>query len=62
MAFRLSIHSLENVVRLLVPFYGVACPIAVYSDDERGTMIARSTLGGIDGWTPPHQSLTLVIG
>jgi hypothetical protein len=58
----LTIHTLERAVRMLIPFYGPDCSIAVYDDGERESLIARSTLGAIEGWTPPHQSLLLRIG
>src|ERR1700687_4157402 len=58
----LTIHTLERLVRMLIPFYGPNCSIAIYEDEERESLIARSTLGAIEGWTPPHQPLVLLIG
>ena len=62
LALHLTISSLERVVRSLLPFYGANCPIAIYDDAEPESLIARATLGAIDGWEPPHESLLLVIG
>ena len=62
LAIHLTIHTLERVVRGLLPFYGVNCPIAIYDNTESESLVARGTLGAIDGWEPPHQSLLLVIG
>ena len=59
---RLTTQTLERTVRGLLPFYGVNCPIAIYEDGEDESLVARGTLGAIDGWTPPLPSLLLVIG
>src|ERR1700730_13074500 len=58
----LTIHTMERLVRILIPFYGPDCSIAIYDEGERESLIARSTLWAIEGWTPPHQSLLLLIG
>jgi precorrin-4 methylase len=58
----LTIHTLERAVRMLIPFYGPDCSIAIYDDGESESLIGRSTLGAIAGWTPRHQSLLLLIG
>jgi precorrin-4 methylase len=62
LSIHLTIHTLERVVRMLIPFYGPACSVAIYDEGEHESLIAQSTLGAIDGWTPPHQSLLLLIG
>ncbi len=58
----LTLRSLERVVRSLLPFYGVNCPITIYDEVAPESPGIRATLGEIDGWEPPHQSLLLVIG
>ena len=62
LAIYLTIHTLERTVKLLMPFYGPDCSVAIYEDGEHESLIARSTLGAIEGWTPPHLSLLLLIG
>jgi hypothetical protein len=62
LAIRLSLYSLDRLVQVLVPFYGMNCPIAIYDEAASESLIARTTLGALDGWTPPHQSLLLVVG
>jgi hypothetical protein len=58
----LTLRSLERVVRSLLPFYGVNCPVAIYDEAAPERPGIRATLGAIEGWEPPHQSLFLVIG
>src|SRR3984893_5893517 len=58
----LTIHTLERLVRMLIPFYGPGCSIAIYDDGERESLIAPSRTRAIEGWTPPDQSLLLLIG
>jgi hypothetical protein len=62
LAIHLTTQTLGRAVRGLLPFYGVNCPIAIYDDGEEESLVARGTLGAIEGWTSPHPSLLLVIG
>jgi precorrin-4 methylase len=62
LSIHLTIHTLERAVRMLLPFYGVNCPIAIYDEGAPESLGIRATLGAIDGWEPPHHSLLLVIG
>jgi hypothetical protein len=57
----LTAHKFDRVIRSLLPFYGVDCPIAVYEDSEPADFVGCATLGAIEGWTPP-KPLVLVIG
>jgi hypothetical protein len=57
-----TIHALERAVRGLLPFYGVDCPIAIYDDGGRESLVTQATLGAMEGWNPPCQSLLLVVG
>lgn len=65
LAFRLSLRSLDEMVNMLIPYYGQNCPIAVVTDDlARGTHI-HATLGTItgvfDGMSAPRRPF-LIIG
>jgi hypothetical protein len=62
LAIHLSLYSLDRLIQALVPFYGMNCPIAIYDEGTSENLIARTTLGALDGWTPPHQSLLLIVG
>jgi precorrin-4 methylase len=62
LSIHLTIHTLERIVRMLIPFYGPDCPVAIYDEAAPESLGIRATLGAIDGWEPPHQSLLLVIG
>jgi precorrin-4/cobalt-precorrin-4 C11-methyltransferase len=46
----LTIHTLDRLVRDLLPFYGEDCPIAVMYDDHGPGEITQGTLATIRGW------------
>jgi hypothetical protein len=62
LTMHLTIHALERAVRGLLPFYGVDCSIAIYDGRKPESLVARATLGAIEGWNPPCPSLLLVVG
>jgi precorrin-4/cobalt-precorrin-4 C11-methyltransferase len=66
LAIRLSLHTLDRIVRELVPFYGVGCPIAVvYSNYRPENWIVRTTLGNIEDGTadlPDQRSQAILVG
>lgn len=48
LAFRLTLHSLDEMVNLLTPYYGLNCPIfAILDDDPAGGLHIRATLGTV---------------
>jgi precorrin-4/cobalt-precorrin-4 C11-methyltransferase len=48
LAFRPSLHSIEQIVHALMPFYGMNCPIAAISvDTVHGESCVEATLGSI---------------
>ena len=55
-------ESLQRIVRGLLPFFGVKCPIAICDRRNPNTIVARGTLGSLDGWMPPDSPLLLLIG
>jgi precorrin-4/cobalt-precorrin-4 C11-methyltransferase len=66
LAIRLSLHTLDRIVRELVPFYGGGCPIAVvYSNYQPENWIVRTTLGNIEDGTadlPNQRSQVILVG
>ena len=46
LAFRLSLHSLDEMVNMLTPYYGASCPIFAILDDA-SSLHVRATLGTI---------------
>lgn len=50
LAFRPSLHTLDEVLRALMPFYGPNCPIAaVYHTEGIGEARFEATLGTLLG-------------
>jgi precorrin-4/cobalt-precorrin-4 C11-methyltransferase len=50
LSIHLTIHTLDRLVRDLVPFYGEDCPISVMYDDHGPGKITQGTLATIHGW------------
>ncbi len=50
LSIHLTIHTLDRLVRDLVPFYGEDCPISVMYDDHGPGRITQGTLATIHGW------------
>jgi precorrin-4 methylase len=51
LSIHLTIHTLDRLVRDLVPFYGEDCPVAVVYDDHGPSgEIFQGTLATIHGW------------
>ena len=51
LSIHLTIHTLDRLVRDLLPFYGEDCPIAVMYDDRGPGEITQGTLATMRGWT-----------
>ena len=51
LSIHLTIHTLDRLVRDLLPFYGEDCPVAVMYDDHGPGEITQGTLATIHGWT-----------
>lgn len=66
LAIYLTIHTLERLVRELLPFYGVDCPIAVvYDRNGREDRVVRGTLATIESWTAQasmERSMLVLVG
>ncbi len=66
LAIFLTIYTLERLVRELLPFYGVDCPVAVVLDNGGSTgRVLRGTLATIEGWTAtavPGRSMLVLVG
>lgn len=61
----LSLHTLDRVVKELVPFFGGACPVAVIYSNNDGRWIVRSTLGEMESGElelPSVKSSAIVVG
>ena len=50
LSIHLTIHTLDRLVRDLLPFYGEDCPISVMYDDHGPGAITQGTLATIQGW------------
>lgn len=50
LSVHLTIHTLDRLVRDLLPFYGEDCPVAVMYDDQGPGEIMQGTLATIHGW------------
>jgi precorrin-4/cobalt-precorrin-4 C11-methyltransferase len=51
LSISLTIHTLDELARNLLPFYGEDCPVAVVYDDHGATNeIAQGTLANIGRW------------
>ena len=51
LSIHLTIHTLDQIARNLLPFYGEDCPVAVvYDDHGPATEIVQGTLATIGGW------------
>ena len=50
LSIHLTIHTLDRLVRDLLPFYGEDCPVAVMYDDHGQGEITQGTLATIHGW------------
>jgi precorrin-4/cobalt-precorrin-4 C11-methyltransferase len=66
LAIHLSVHTLEDVVAELMPFYGFACPVAIVAraswPDER---IVHSTLSEVVGAlreAPIERTALILVG
>jgi precorrin-4/cobalt-precorrin-4 C11-methyltransferase len=51
LSIHLTIHSLDRLMRDLLPFYGEDCPVAVMYDDHGPGEITQGTLATMCGWT-----------
>lgn len=66
LAVHLTLHSLDQLVKELVPFYGIDCPISVLV--ERGVperQVVRATLGTVEYRTaemPVLRSTLVLVG
>lgn len=50
LSVHLTIHTLDRLVRDLLPFYGEDCPVAVMYDDHGPGEVVQGTLATIHGW------------
>ena len=65
LAIYLTIFTLDRLVRELLPFYGVDCPVAVVVESNgSGGQIVRGTLATIEGWTAGRieRSMLVLVG
>lgn len=59
LAIHLTIHTLDRLVHDLLPFYGVACPVAVVLSVEKpGDEVVRGTLETIEYLTSSASDTT----
>ncbi len=50
LSIHLTIHTLDRLVRDLLPFYGEDCPISVIYDDHGPEGVTQGTLATMRGW------------
>lgn len=66
LSIHLTIHTLDRLVRDLLPFYGEDCPIAVvYDERDPASEILQGTLATISGWADAmsgRQPVRVLVG
>jgi len=70
LAIQLSLHTLDDVVRELIPFFGENCPISVVYSKSRTQIVhpaevvraTLSTIREIPDYTPGTRSAFLLVG
>ena len=59
LAFRPSLHSIEQIVHALVPYYGLSHPVAAFSTDPlHGETCIQGTLDSIASMLNSHAALS----